>query len=182
MNPKALAVVAFRALSVYLMIWGLTNSTYMFGFFQIQKELPSEAAGSIPIIGPLAYGLAIALPILGGLVLWRRAPGLAVRAVREEAGDFREAPFSLAQIQAVALSTLGLLLIFWNLPFFLVGAYELFTRTPSEFSPITQNPFKATELVSVLLEILLGLWLALGARSWARILEWTRELGLEGKK
>jgi len=180
MDPKVLGVVAFRVLAVYLVIWGLTNSTALFGVFQIQRELPSQAAGSI--LGPWIYGLAIAVPVLGGMVLWRLAPGIAARAVSGEADDSREVSFSLEQSQAVAFTTVGLSLIFWILPSFLVGTYDLFTSTPPEFSAVAQNPYKATNLVSMFLEILLGLWLVLGARSLTRLLHRFQEFALEEKK
>jgi len=182
MNPKALAVVAFRVLSVYLVIWGLTNLSQLYGLFRFQQVFPPQEADSLAVIGSLTYALAIAVPILGGLVLWKWAPGLAVRVVKEEVSGSGEASFSLVQIQAVALTTAGLLLIFWVLPSFLVGIYELLARTPPGYSALGQNPFKATNLVSMFLEILLGLWLVLGARSWTRLLHRFQEFGLEGKR
>lgn len=182
MDPKVLGVVAFRVLAVYLVIWGMGNLSNLYYVYSLKDALPGPGDASHPVLASLVYGFSLVVPVLAGLALWRWAPVVAERVVPAGTYPSGDGAYSLEKIQAVALATVGLLVIFWTLPILTVRTYALFTQTPPEFSTIYQNPYKSTELVAMSLQVLFGLWLVLGARSWTRLLHRFQEFGLKEKQ
>jgi hypothetical protein len=175
MEPNILARIAVRIVAIYIIAQGMM---YLPSIYTVM--LYNDGRSGIDVAGIVAVIAAIFGPLVVGVVLWLVAPALSrwiVGAI--ESGEGSSA--TSGQIQAVAISTAGLIIVFISLPGFISLLVQTFGGA-YEFEG--QRIFSINTVANLLasgLKVLFGVLLILGVRFWIRLLHRFKEFGLEEK-
>ena len=160
MTKREIAILSFKVLSVYAFLRVIDNLPYilysMFGNDAKKAIIPNLLITTIP---PL-------LLVLFGALLWYMAPFLA-SSVYKSAAFENEPNASLADIQTVAFTIVGLFLLASALPeivSFIVIYYTMWATDIGGKRALIQN------IIVLLLKIGLGLWLLLGSRGLVNVI------------
>lgn len=158
MTPRQSVAIGVRLFSVWLLLGGLGS-----GYAALVELGMSHSAGTV------AVGLVLALAwILAAAALWRFPQAIARNLIPD---DIHDAPPSGGVPPEVWFAT-GCALI---------GVWVLVTSLPSLIqSVVTASPavvFRDTD-VYLLVRIVLGAGLILGARRLRRVIRWTRNAGV----
>lgn len=165
------AVVACRVLGLYLATQSLT---IFFNFVTMPLLLNGVVAIEYRWIwGGLALSVAVAVALAAGV--WKFAPWIATKmlsGLHEEQAT--PSSVTLDELQAVALSVLGILLICNALPSLVFAPFERLRFLLAEPEASMKSLLDAAmirTLVIGLTNIGLGVWLFLGARSFVRLFQ-----------
>ena len=161
MRRKEIAVLSFKVLSLYAFIKAIDKLTDTFYYiFQNKYMHDNTTVLNILIIsGPLL------LLTLCGLLLWYTAPLLS-NSIFKSIVPENKTDASLANIQMIAFSTIGLFILATGLPDLVNVVLVILTSTSIE-----RGGGSMIHIVIVLiLKISLGLWLLFGSRSIANFI------------
>ncbi len=163
-TKKEIAILSFKVLGVYAFIRVIDHLPYildsMFGNDNGKATIPNLLIITIP---PL-------LLLLCGVLLWYMAPFLASSVYKSPAFE-NEPNASLADIQTVAFTVVGLFLLASALPqivSFIIIYYTMWTTDIVGKHALIQNG------IVLLLKIGLGLWLLLGSRGLVKLIRSTQ--------
>lgn len=122
MAPTTLSQIAVRVVAIYVIAQGIMYlpSIHSVMLYGSNRTGVDESAFSLIIA-------AIFGPMIVGLVLWAAAPTISkwiVVGAEEDAAE--QAPFTLRQLQAVVISTAGLVIVFLSLPGFISLLFQAF--------------------------------------------------------
>ena len=136
-----------------------------------------------PDLKYIVFVSAMSLTFIGlALILWKLplfiARGIVPEVQSEE--SLAEVPFD--QIQAGLLSVFGVALVILNCSDLAYSfVFQLALRSADHAHGHTADPSVQAAFYSAMLELALGLWLALGSRGIVRCLNRLRQAGLSGK-
>lgn len=171
MKPHTLATVGLRILAVYLISQSFLDiasvATRLIGHSTNLSHAPGLAWAYVWVFAPLVVGLA----------LWLSAPQLARWATR------RLRPEPLACIDARVLAdtafvVAGVLIVATAVPYVILEALRIWQ---AHQIPDGYDAPNIAFLVMHAAQMVLGTWLALGARGLARLLRAVRYAGSSGK-
>ena len=143
----------------------------------------SQHPAHAPDLKYIVFVSAMSLAFIGlALILWK-FPLLIARGIVPEVQSeesLAEVPFD--QIQAGLLSVFGVALVILNSSDLAYSfAFQLALGSAEHLHLHTADPSVQATFYSAILELLLGLWLALGSRGIVRCLNRLRQAGLSGK-
>jgi hypothetical protein len=170
MAPTILARIAIRLVAIYLLSQGLI---YVPGLLALPGLSESAGASTFSVVQVVLVSI---LPLLLGLALWIGAPPisrLVVGPVHEE-----ERPATAIEIQAVAISTAGLILLFIAVPRLVSSFYLAVVEAPQIDGVRSYNDGLIGMLLGAGLQVLLAVLLIAGARFWPRVLWRIRAYGV----
>jgi hypothetical protein len=142
---------------------------------------PGGGASTILRLGMVWSVISLIILLAAGVVLLTQSPKLARFLVGSQSGSVGAVGPSATDIQSVAFATVGVLLVGLALPRLAEAGMMLHlfqtqrgVRTLGEVVSA-----RGPQLISVLLQLLLGLLLLVGARSLTRLISWIRRLGVK---
>ncbi len=182
MNPQVLAKIAIRILSIYLI------SQYI---VQISGYLVMQLAATVrqESIDSLLFLILSMAPLVLGILLWIISGTLAKWVVGKTTdtdyveGEEKEGmPLNAFQLQAVALSTAGLLIIFTTLPSIFNLLFQMFSEDSVLEGIIMHENGIPGLFFGLLFKVVLGILLVMGNGFWSNLLYKFKEFGLKEKK
>lgn len=168
MSPyRTAAVVACRVLGLYIATWSLDSV-----FFLTFPFTPNKLSSGWAILSVVGFA---AIPIVLAVVLWRFAPWIAMKMLADvEDGQTPSSPITLAEVQIVAISVLGLFIVFQSIPGIILASFEYFQVPGLSSGPEIRSLMGVNTLKNVatlVTKIGLGLWLFFGARGFVRVFQ-----------
>lgn len=155
MRRKEIAVLSFKVLSLYAFIKAIDKLTDIFYYIFQNKNMHDNTTVNILIIsGPLL------LLALCGLLLWYTAPLLS-NSIFKSIVPENKTDASLANIQMIAFSTIGLFILATGLPDLVNVVLVIVTSTLIEGGINSMIHI----VIVLILKNSLGLWLLFGSRS-----------------
>jgi len=173
MTPITFAKIAIKLVAVYLMAQGIMQVPSIVTLFQFSTTPMDE---NVQVVFVLVS--AIFMPLIAGIVLWVISNWLSRRIVAGVPQD-ESANNSLPDIQAVAISTVGLIVVVLSLPQLISLAVQLFGHTSILNDEKIFSTAILSSFVASCVKVVLGLALVLGASGWVRLLYKIRGLGLK---
>lgn len=170
MAPTTLAKIAIRLVSIYLIsqcVVFLPNVLPLLGM--------GESAGSAQALVFWVI-LVPALPFLMGIVLWIGAPRLSKLVVGPSRDQ--DSAASPTELQAIAIATAGLILLFAAIPRLASSFYVAVIAAPQLDGVRYYGDGPMGVLIGAVLQVLFAVALILGAKFWARALWRVRSLGV----
>ena len=158
MTKREMASLSFKVLSIYTFIRVIDQLQYVFYYFQNEPVLENLLTKILP---PLL------LLFCGGL-LWYLAPFLASSVFKSSTPE-NEPSASLADIQTVAFTVVGLFLLASALPEMVNVIVISFTLWV-----IGSKPALIHNIIVLFLKVGLGLWLLLGSRGFVKFIRSTQ--------
>jgi hypothetical protein len=160
------AVVACRVLGLYIAITWL-------GFLPVWVFQPfSEPSFSWSLLGGALF---LALPVALAVGLWSLAPWIAKHMLADvESEQASPSAVTMEEVQAVAISILGILFVVKALPGVVVTILGYFGVPGIAEDVRVQSMLRASTVKAAVMhvtEIGLGTWLFLGARSFVRVFQ-----------
>ena len=161
------AVVACRVLGLYIAMQWISYLP-MRWFFELLQASPFRWS-------LLSGALMVVVPVALAVILWKLAPWIAKHMLADvESESASPAAITMEEVQVVAVSILGLLLITIALPGVVVVVLEYF-RIPELISDESvQFSAQASAIKVMVLNVMklaLGVWLFLGAHSFVRFMQ-----------
>ncbi len=175
MEPNILARIAVRVVAIYVIARGIM---YLPSIYTVL--LYNDGRSGIDTAGIVAIIAAVFGPLVVGIVLWMVTPALSKWIVGEKNGG-EESGTSIGQLQAVAISTAGLVIVFVSLPGFISLLIQTFGGAYEFEGQRTFNVNSVANFLASGLKVLFGILLVLGVRFWVRLLHRFKEFGLEEK-
>ena len=173
MNPVTFAKIAIKIVAVYLMAQGIMQVPSIISLFQFSSTPMGENAQVIFVLVS-----AIFMPLIAGILLWAISNWLSRYIVAGVPQD-ESANNSLPHIQAVAISTVGLIVVVLSLPQLISLAVQLFGHTSVLNDEKVFSTAILSSFVASCVKVVLGLALVLGASGWVKLLYKIRGLGLK---
>jgi hypothetical protein len=168
--PTLFAKIALRLVAVYLLYQGLIHLAGLLALPHLMESVGADRWA----IAHLA--VATTMPVVAGLVLWIAASPLARLVVGQPREH--EGAATAIQIQAVAISTAGLLLLFAAVPRFVSNFYHAVIQAPQLDGVRYYSDSALGYLLGAGLQVFLGLVLIVGAGFFPRLLWRIRAFGV----
>lgn len=173
-TSNQLATIGIRLLAVYVAVQGIVGLPET-----LDLNFPwSEVAEHVPYFSLLILA-GLLIPLLFGLLLWAVAGPLGRLVVGSPGKEVTESAVNLDEMQAVALSTAGLLIIIFQLPMLVSQVNALYQMSVTMPEDVRQDIVMG--LVPMIVNVLLGLLLVTTSNFWVRLLERIRNFGLEAR-
>jgi len=176
MEPTTLAKIAVRVVAIYLVVQGIAQTPGIIPLFTYSSFEGSE---SVQIMTVLV--LVILFPLIVGTFLWLASEKLSRAIVGGGVESDSSSSIDASHIQAVAISTIGLIVLFLALPQLAGSVIQLFGSSNIIDGERVFNATAISYLVINSMELLLGLCLVVGANFWVKVLNNFREAGLRKK-
>ena len=164
MKNREIAILSFKVLSIYAFIAAIDKSHYFLYYlvYGNQLDIPDKFNIVLTSIPPLLLALC-------GAILWFAAPLLATSIFKPTVPE-DGSQASLANIQMVAFSVVGLFILATGLPD-LVNVVAVMLTSAS-----IQGGARSMihNIVVLVLKIALGLWLLLGSHGLVRFIRSTQ--------
>ncbi len=153
MTKREIAILSFKILSVYAFIQAIDKCSYVLYYIISQDQFDPAAK-----VGLISISVPPMLSALCGTILWFTAPLLATSVFKATGSEYTSTA-SLADIQIVAFSVVGLFILATGFPD-LVNVL-----TVNLTASWIEGGWRATihNIVVLVLKIALGLWLLLGS-------------------
>lgn len=173
MAPTDLARIAVRLVAIYFLSQGLIQLPGLLVLPRLAETVMGGTFSQLQVV------LASILPLVVGLALWIGAPPIGRLVVGTVDED--ERPATAFEIQAIAVSTAGLILLFSAVPGLVSYFYIAVVQAP-EFGGVRRyNDGVFGMLLGTGLQVILAVLLILGARFWSRALWRIRTFGVHEK-
>jgi len=175
MQATILAKIAIRIVAIYLVTQGVLNATGLASVFTspFSKEVTTGQLSIVLLIHFL-------VPLLFGLFLWLLSNKLASLIVGNSNVDL-STTINTRQLQSIALSSVGLVVIFTTLPDLVNLLMTTFSSSNKVDDVTIISPGAIAHLVGLSLKVLFGLLLIFGARFWSGLLHSLKGFGLYEK-
>lgn len=173
MPPQVLSKIAIRIVAIYMIAQGI---------IQLSGSIVTQLAfNSIQKIdGSLFIAIIFTmLPLLSGLLIWFFSNALSKWVAGEAPTSEEKEALNITNIQAVALSTIGLVLIFTTVPTLLTSLLQIFSADRVFEGKRIYDAGQVGFVIGTFLEVLLGILLVVGANFWSRVLYHFRQFGLK---
>jgi hypothetical protein len=175
MTKREVAALACRLLGIYAFLNSLNALPVVFLPF-ITEYSDATAAGGLGSMARfwlfILNALPAALHIIAGLYLWLNADSLAGYLV---SGDTDEQQMAIGQeAQVIAFSVLGLFTLLQVIP--RIGQIITNLVVIGQQDPLMQRDFRGTtapDIVSIIIQLALGLWLLFGSPG---LVQWLRPM------
>jgi|GEM_PF-3013532 len=167
MNKQEVAVLTFKAMSLGALIKTINEVYSLLYFLFYQNQLSSGDKYSL-----LMAAIPSLLLALSAIILWFGAPFLSNLVFKQDETEVL-LNCSLADIQKVAFSAIGLFLLATSLPAVVEIILVLQMASNVERGSISMVP----TIVEILIKGLLGLWLLFGSHGLVNFLKY-----LDGKR
>jgi len=119
-NPTLLADIAIKVIAVYLMARGISETPGIATFYQFSTSTINENNQFfLVMVG------AIITPLIVGIVLWLLSNKIARAIVHDDVSNIEDFSSTAAQVQVVAIATIGLILLVLTLPRFVGLSIQL---------------------------------------------------------
>jgi hypothetical protein len=165
MTKREVAALAVKVLGLYV-IGSALGQLYWLGML-VQPSYVSEAWGTTSKqVQFLLYLAPFVLVVLYGLILWLDAHRLGARMTRGEDAPVGETRMTAAELQTVAVSAVGLVILGTAVP----SLARVVVWIGRDGWEELQTPWNNAELVATSIHVLFGLWLLLGAQGLTRLL------------
>lgn len=165
MSNRGMAVLGLRLFAIGIVIYTLYALPGLYYGWQ-QHALAGYTRGLALVH---AVGLAVAA------VMWFLPGRLAEVILPARSSQGMDQPLGVEQVQVVALSAVGALVVLLTLPDVLVLGGEVYRRAAALDELF--EPALLVDLVSQALVLVLGAWLALGSRGWVGLVRRLRRAG-----
>lgn len=172
MEARLLAKILLRLLAIYMIVRGimlLPDLYFLFSATQFHSGSLNPYFWSV---------ITVFAPVIAGIILWALSPFIAFWLVGADARQLNVSITPKDNIQEVAISIAGLIIVVLAIPEIVNALIQLFTRS---FFNGLHRVFDMGELawlIASALQLLIGLWLFLGVRFWGRLFRKAREFGL----
>lgn len=174
LTASQLATIGIRLVAVFVAVFALA-------------ELPQTVGVGFAWFSE--YGMVmtalIATPFLVAAVLWAAANVLAGVMVGTTAQDTPQSTASFEDLQVVAISIVGLIIVVVTLPLLVGQLIALYAGSEVvSLVGVDRRIFNTNLLVGLLsisLKLLLGCILITTPRFWVNLLRWVREFGIPDK-
>lgn len=173
MNPILLATIAIKIVAIYVMAQGVVQLPGIVAALQYQSSSVDPNNGNLVI-----YLSALLSPLVFSLALWFIAPTLS-RVIVKRADYSQEIDLTTDHLQAVAIATVGFILVIMSIPPLIGTSTQLFGSMDIVNDEKVFNINLLSYVLAALTKIILGLALILGATGWVRLLNKIRGLGLK---
>ncbi len=177
MHITSVALISVRIMGLFLMSQGILALPNLYMLGQISE---TDDFDFLPLMYVMFSG-AILAPLLLGLIVVLFSRYIARWVCPSNVELIEEKTPSLSEVQSLAFSVLGLLIVFTSLPD-LVSAWVSIYQ--SNANPVTDPPigyFSTTVFISPFLALVFGFLLFVGARFWVRLYVAFRQFGLNKK-
>lgn len=162
MSSKQLVALAVRMFAIFIAVWVMRH-----GFVVV----PMLAGPDATRTDLLAVFLTVSVPLVVAVLLWVFPARVAGHLLPRTSTPARPEPWTAAELQAAAFSVLGMWILaravadlgYWIVYLLLLpgsGAYRSSGLSPADLGG----------LVSTALELVIGVWLLLGARGLAGVI------------
>ena len=173
-SANQLATIGIRLLAIYVAVQGIVALP---GGFNTSLDW-TWWVEQVPIYKFIILA-SLFTPVLFGLLLWAVAEPFSRLVVGSPENELTESAVNLDEMQAVVLSTAGLLIIISQLPMLVSQVNALYQTSVTVPEDVRQSIVMG--LVPMIIKILLGLLLVTTSNFWVRLLERIRNFGLEGR-
>jgi hypothetical protein len=181
MTKREIAALICKVLGIYAFIGALNSLPFV--FMPAVTSMVNASSGATPTdsatrLGAIINALPVVLHILAGLFLWLGADNLARRMVKD--ADTVAQSVIGQEVQIVAFSSLGLFTLLQAVPrvgqivtnFYILSQQDALMRR--EFKGLT-----APDIVGLLIQLALGLWLLFGTSGLVKMLQSFRSVGMD---
>lgn len=176
MEPRLLAKISIRVVAIYLVTYGIMQVPAITTAFYYSGNQDAEGINIL-----LFLSFAIFSPLISGIVLWLISDKLSAWVIGNSDSKDSVNNLNSNNLQAVALSIIGLVVVFITLPNLISQIIQLSNNA----NIIDGNRVFDTNTLSLViastLKIVLGVLLVLGPDFWVRLLRFLREYGLREK-
>ncbi len=186
MKSKDAAFLALRVLSVYIFVQALymlsiaINFTFISNFINLKSMVDDKGLIILGLIFGSLFPFLILL--ISGIILWKYTDSIVSKMIpRQEDTVETEAKTNLKELQAIAFSVIGLIILANTIP-------ELFNLIPSIIQmneiriDLATDTFKLKVTYAVitnLVKLLIGFALFFGGKGLVGLLHKARELGVK---
>ena len=176
MTKREIAALACKILGIYAIITALRHLVNIVGplaFFGV-----GEPSWEIKVVLLIAASIIPFALLTGfGLFLWFQADRIAGYMISGEESQIVNFQTSFTDVQAIAFSVVGLLLLAEVVPDIAAIISNLSIRTQSPEIQMTVNAGTRSLIISLVVRLVIGLWLFFGSRGLVGLLRLTRESG-----
>jgi len=173
MNPVVLTRIAVKVVAIYLIAQGLMQVPNVAAAVQFSEAQINWNSQILPVLV-----VAAITPLVFGIVLWIASNKLSDVILRGV--DSTEiSSVSSNEIQAILISTIGLLILVLAIPQLTSLCIQLVATTKPVDSGSGLNVFLLSYLVAEIVKIIFGLSLILRVSGWMKMLRKLRGLGLQ---
>ena len=181
MTKREIAALICKVLGIYVFIGALNSLPLL--FLPALTSMANASSGATSIENTARWAsvinaLPVILNILAGLFLWLGADNLARRMAKDT--DTVAQPVIGQEAQIVAFSALGLFTLLQVIP--RVGQIATNLYILSQQDAMIRREFKdltAPNIVGVVIQLSLGLWLLFGASGLVKLLQSFRTVGMD---
>ena len=173
MTSTDLARIVIKGLAIFLIAQGLIQIPNLVISLQYSEPPSNQGYQFQTLLTMITF-----TPLIAGIVLWFFADKLAGIIV----GDVEPSPTDSAtanEIQAVAMSSIGLLILVLSIPRMVSLVIQLSANTGSMDSTGNLFVVLSAELASEIIKFILAVSLILGISGWLKLLRRLRGAGLQ---
>lgn len=173
MEPGTLSKILVRAIAIYLMAQGIMQIPSIVTVFSYAEQEASKIL--------IFLVLAVLFPLITGIVLWGVSGKLSRFIVGNATDEVGSSTIDSAHIQAVAISTIGLIVVLLTLPQLVSQGIQLFGNSNIVDGERIFNLNTISYFVATTVKVFFALSLVIGIRFWVKLLHNFREIGLHEK-
>ena len=174
MTKREVAVLACKILGVYFFIVSLSGFAFtvsmVFANFSRGTEDSMSNVRFVGLVGPIPV-------IVLSILLWFLADRIAGRMVSGTEGSTEVSKLTAADIQAIAFSVVGMLVLTRFFPQLAQLIVNLSILDRYDHAPM--DAMTKGRIGGLIVQLAIGLWLLLGSRGLVGFLKTVREAGLE---
>ena len=175
MNPIVFANIALKVVAVYVITQGIMQLPNIVILLQWHE---SPTNNNDQILSASAIVAAILSPLIIGTVLWLISGKLSnfiIKGLEHSESD----SITVSHIQAVAISTIGLILLVLALPELISSITQLFGNMEIINNEKVFDINILSYFIASVIKVILGFSLVVGVSGWAKLLNNIRRLGLK---
>lgn len=168
MNKEQLVGLGVRLFAVFIVVYTLRYATSLIGFAMMDP--PDYIAASFILL----IGFS---PVLIAILLWRFPLTVASKLIPKIKTSEKPRPLGEMELQVVAFSILGLWVLASAIPHIFYWITYVYRIKNVGFGNIELTPQNIGGIVSTVVELVLGVWLLLGAKGLVGIIRRLRHAG-----
>ncbi len=174
MTKHEVAVLACKILGIYFVVGGLSGLGY--AVTELVRHFSRGTEGSMSNLW-LATLVGSTLMVVFGILLWVLVDRIAARVVSGAEAPTEVSKISGADIQAIAFSVVGMLVLARFFPQLAQLIVYLSILDRYDHTPV--DAMTKGRIGGLIVQLAIGLWLLLGSRGLVGLLKTVREAGLE---
>ena len=176
MNVKGLTVVSIRVLAIYFMA---RSVQILPDFYSALFYFKSDATTEIAVV------LGSSVILATGPLLWVLAKPMSRWILRDVAGDYLGSGVRVGEIHAIAIATVGLIIVILNLPRLVTLVWQLFYSSESASLFMGETRIFREGLISYIIQetllILFGIILMVRVNFVVQMVSKLRNFGYDKK-